>query len=144
MRIQDLALKSVKDVVTVRPDAAVTDVVQLLNEHKIGALPVCGSTGDLVGIVSERDIIRALSKSNPSFGDLRVSDLMTFNVATCSMDDKVEEVMAVMDRRSIRHVPVVADGRLVTILSSRDILAALLRESTSRVTTMTMAYEMVR
>ncbi len=144
MRIEDLSLKKNLDLVTANPDSSVLDAVALLNRHNIGALPVCNASGALVGIISERDIVRGLPASRIDLDNLKVSDLMTSDVITCSPEDDVNEIMAIMDERHIRHIPVLEGGRLSTIVSSRDVMSTVLEEAMSRAKTMSLAYETVR
>ena len=144
MQIEFLPLTDKTDLVTIRPDATVSNAVALLNLHNIGALPVCDSSGGLIGIISERDIVRGLSKGNVDLTLLRVEDLMTTNVITCSSDDDVDDVMEIMAESRIRHMPVLTAGSLCTIISSRDVLAAALEVSKNHVRTLGLAYEMVR
>lgn len=144
MQIADLSLKNNADLLTINPESAASNAVSILNRYNIGALPVCNAAGDLVGIISERDIVRGLTENKIDLERLNVSDLMTSDVVTCSPEDEVDEIMAIMDERHIRHIPVVEEGRLSTIVSSRDIMSAMLEEAVTRANTMSLAYEMVR
>lgn len=144
MQIGDLALHRERELVTTRPDATVSSVAARLSENNIGAMLVCDADGQLVGIISERDIIRSLAGSDGEFGALTVDALMTTDVVTCEPSDDLDHAMAVMDEHGIRHLPVVVDGRLATIVSSRDILRALLTKTKTHAKTLALAYEMVR
>jgi len=144
MQIANLSLTAKTDLVTILPDTAVSKAVVLLNQHNIGALPVCDSSGSLIGIVSERDIVRGLSEGNVDLDKLIVEDLMTANVITCSSEDDIEDIMAVMDGNHIRHIPVMGAEGLSTMISSRDVMAAALAEAKTHVNTLSLAYEMVR
>lgn len=144
MKIKDLYLKNNPELVTILSDAPAMNAVTLLNQHNIGALPVRDPSGELVGIISERDIIRSLSESNLGLDNMTVENLMTPDVATCGPDDDVTRVLEIMDERQIRHIPVLVAGRLSNIISSRDVITAALGESKSRLTDMVLAYEMVR
>lgn len=144
MRIDDLPLKYDMDLITISPDAPVLRAAEVLNGHNIGALLVCDNSGDLVGIISERDIVRGLSECAPNINDVKVSDLMTPEVVTCGPGDDVNEIMSIMDERRIRHIPVLKDNRLSAIISSRDVMSAMLEDSRSHCKTMSLAYEMVR
>jgi len=144
MQISDLTLKHNKDLVTIEPTAAISKVAAVLDGHNIGALPVCSPSGDLVGIISERDVVRGLSESGHDVHDLTVGDLMTADVITCTLGDDVNDIMGVMDERRIRHIPVVEGNRLSAIISSRDVMGALLEETKTHCETLGLAYEMVR
>ena len=144
MKIKELSLKNNFELVTIHADARVSNAVALMNQHNIGALPVCNSSGELIGIISERDVVRCLSESRLGVDGLTVEKLMTSDVQTCSPDDDINEIIVAMEERQIRHIPVLTAGRLCTIVSSRDILAAALTESKSNLSNMVLAYEMGR
>ena len=115
-------------VVTVAPHHAVAAVVKLLTQNRIGAVPVMSESGELVGIVSERDIIRAISEHAEAALTLRVEQLMTRNVKTCSSEDRLIDLMQVMTLQRIRHVPVVENGALHGIVSIGDVVKQRLEE----------------
>lgn len=144
MKIGDVPHKREGVLVTATPTLTIQEAIERLNKNNIGAIPVCDEANRLVGVLSERDIVRSLSKKALVLSDLTVADLMTKDVVTCSPDDEIEDVMAVMDDRNIRHMPVVEGRRLVAFVSSRDILASLLHDMKTYATKITMAYEMVR
>ncbi|WP_299051381.1 CBS domain-containing protein [uncultured Nocardioides sp.] len=111
-----------RDVVTISPDAAVRELVELLAEHNIGAVVVRDTDGGPVaGIVSERDVVRRLPGGDGVL-DGPVSAIMTATVQTCGSADSVDELMATMTQYRIRHVPVVDDGSLVGIISIGDVV----------------------
>ena len=122
MRIREvLSGKSSQDVVTIKPDATVRELIALLAKHNIGALVVSNDGSSVDGIVSERDVVRRLHELE-AVVDLPVSDIMTAEVQTCTGDDSVHELMKVMTERRFRHLPVVADGRLTGIVSIGDVV----------------------
>jgi CBS domain-containing protein len=122
MRIHEvLAGKQSHTVVTVRPDATVQELVGLLAEHNIGALVVSVDGSRVDGIVSERDVVRRLHE-HASVLDAPVSSIMSTDVHSCAATDTVDEVMALMTLRRIRHVPVVRDGELTGIVSIGDVV----------------------
>ena len=122
MRISEvLAGKPSREVVTIRPDASVRDLIALLAEHNVGALVVSLDGRSVDGIVSERDVVRRLHEDDGVL-DLQVSSIMTTNVETCSSDDSVNDLMQVMTAHRVRHLPVVADGRLTGIVSIGDVV----------------------
>jgi CBS domain-containing protein len=122
-----LAGKATQDVVTVRPDATVRDLVGMLAEHNIGALVVSvdGSTVD--GIVSERDVVRRLH-DDEAIMEHPVSSIMSTEVHSCQGADTVDEVMALMTQRRIRHVPVTRAGALTGIVSIGDVVKSRMGE----------------
>ena len=122
MRIKEvLASKPSHDVVTVRPDATVRDLVGQLAQHNIGALVVSSDGTTVEGIVSERDVVRRLHEDEGVL-DTPVSAIMSSPVHTCGTDATVNELMQVMTERRFRHVPVVTDGRLLGIMSIGDVV----------------------
>ena len=107
---------------TVRPNDTAHDVAVLLVEREIGAAVVAGDEGEIVGIVSERDIIRAYAKHEAKMREQSVKSLMMSPVLTCSPDTKISDVAQLMDACHIRHVPVVEGTRLIGVVSIRDIV----------------------
>lgn len=122
MRIGEiLEAKSNRDVVTIKPDAGVRELVAALAEHNIGALIVSEDGASLDGIVSERDVVRHLHHDGTVVNNT-VAAIMTAVVETCTPDDDLDNVMATMTERRFRHIPVVADGSLVGIISIGDVV----------------------
>ncbi len=110
--------------VTIAPNATIQQAADALAEHKIGALIVSSDGQTLAGILSERDIVRALSRVGGSVLERMVSTLMTEDVTTCTLKTQVSEVMGMMVGKGFRHVPVVEDGKILGIVSIRDTVAA--------------------
>jgi CBS domain-containing protein len=124
MRINEvLAAKQDRDVVTVHPDATVHELVALLAQHNIGALVVVDGPMRPIGILSERDIVRAAAKDEKVF-PLLVSQLMTRDLVLGSSADDLGAVGQTMVRRHIRHLPIVDGGTLIGIVSIGDIVKA--------------------
>ena len=115
-------------VVTVGPDQTVTSVIKVLSDNRIGAVPVIGDDGHIMGIISERDIIRAISEYADDALRLPAARLMTREVQTCSSDDQLVDLMEVMTRQRIRHLPVVRNGALHGIVSIGDVVKQRLDE----------------
>jgi CBS domain-containing protein len=128
MRInQVLAGKGSHEVVTVRPDASVRELIGMLAEHNIGALVVSRDGSAVDGIVSERDVVRRLHEDEHVL-DSPVSQIMTADVHTCEGDQPVTSLMAVMTQQRVRHVPVVKDGNLAGIVSIGDVVKSRMSE----------------
>jgi CBS domain-containing protein len=122
MRIGDvLQAKPSREVVTIRPDTGVRELLAQLAEHNIGALIVSSDGTSVEGIVSERDVVRH-QHSDGTVINNTVRAIMTDVVETCDEDTPVDELMKVMTDRRIRHVPVVHDGRLTGIISIGDVV----------------------
>jgi CBS domain-containing protein len=122
MRIADLIARKGSAVLTVPPDAPVSNLLEVLAERNVGAAVVC--EGDrLAGIVSERDVVRHLHHRGASLLDAPVSEIMTTVVATCRVEDDVQTLSRTMTERRIRHIPVVDDQeRLTGIVSIGDVV----------------------
>lgn len=125
------------DVLTVAPVAPVAEVVQILTEHNVGALVVMGATGDIVGIVSERDIVQQLARKGAATLDAAVDEIMTTDVVRCTPDDTADEVMQTMTQRRLRHLPVV-DGtdQIVGIVSIGDVVKSRIDDLQTRAQSM--------
>lgn len=121
MNIQSIIAKRSTDVVTISPDSTLKQVANLLNEKRIGALPVA-SDGKLIGIISERDIVRicASAESNPL--ETLVKAAMSTNLEVASLKDTIDMALARMTDRRIRHLPVVEGEKLVGIVSIGDLV----------------------
>jgi CBS domain-containing protein len=122
MRISDLLRQKGNLVIAVKPDQTVTELLDLLAEHGVGALVVSSDGVQLEGIVSERDVVRKLQRFGPSLLDSPVSAIMTAQVNTCPPDTDLDELMRIMTQGRFRHVPVVEDGALVGIVSIGDVV----------------------
>lgn len=122
MRVNEVLRRKGGSVVTVAPDRSVREVLGLLAEHRIGALVVSVDGVRVDGIVSERDVVRRLHADGDRILDGAVSAIMTVEVHTCGPQDELDELMAVMTERRIRHLPVLVDGRLAGIVSIGDVV----------------------
>jgi CBS domain-containing protein len=109
-------------VATIEPDRTVADLLDLLRRHNVGAMVVSADGLRIDGVVSERDVVRHMSAEGPPLLGRPVSAIMTPTVRTCTSNDSVEDVMRVMTRERIRHVPVVDQGALVGIVSIGDVV----------------------
>jgi len=116
------------DVVTVAPQQTVTSVVKVLAQNRIGAVPVINEEGQLIGIISERDIIRGMSEHADAVLTLPAEQLMTRDVKTCSSEDQLVDLMEVMTLQRIRHLPVIENGTLYGIVSIGDVVKQRLEE----------------
>jgi CBS domain-containing protein len=114
-------------IITVSPRDPLSEVVALLATHRIGAAPVSDG-GGLDGIISERDIIRALAQHGAGALTLTVADTMTRTVQTTTPEATVEQAMAAMTAGRFRHLPVMEQGRMTAIVSIGDVVKALLTE----------------
>ena len=127
-----LAHKKVSSVWSLGPNAMVGDVIQLMDEKNVGALPVVNK-GQLVGIVSERDCTRRVILKGKSFKETPVSDIMTKQVLTVTPTDSITECMEIMTANRVRHLPVLEGTNMVGILSIGDVLKWLLSAQTATI-----------
>ena len=122
MHVEGLLSSKGDAVVTVPAGSSVAEVVAILAEHRVGALVVSDDGARVDGIVSERDVVRALAEQGGDLLAQEVSTIMTRQVVTCEMQTTVDELSASMTERRIRHVPVVVDGALAGIVSIGDVV----------------------
>ena len=117
-----------RNVVTIEPNANLADAVKMLAEKRIGALVVTGAEGRMVGIISERDIVRALANRGNAALKLPLTDVMTRKVVTCGDDETLSVIMERMTQSRFRHVPVLDGDRLIGIISIGDVVKWRLEE----------------
>lgn len=121
MRISDVLRGKGADVATVDPGTTVAGLIRALAEHNVGALVVVDGDS-VVGIVSERDIVRKLDERGGDLLNATVADIMTVDVVTCGPEKSVDALAETMTERRIRHMPVVVEGKLVGIVSIGDVV----------------------
>jgi CBS domain-containing protein len=122
MTVKTLLSRKGRDVLTIAPTASLSEAVTLLGERRIGALVVTGADNRVAGIVSERDIVRALGQRGPAALEENVAAVMTRKVTTCTETDTVAAIMERMTTGKFRHLPVVDQGRLVGVISIGDVV----------------------
>jgi CBS domain-containing protein len=116
------------DVVTIEPKATLSEAVKMLAERRIGAVVITDNQRDVVGILSERDIVRALAQRGPRALEESVGEVMTRRVVTCNESDTISSLMEQMTRGKFRHLPVVESGKIVGIVSIGDVVKHRLEE----------------
>jgi CBS domain-containing protein len=117
-----------RDIVTIEPSASLTEAVKLLAEKRIGAALILGADRRIAGIISERDIVRALAERGRPALEEPVSRSMTRKVETCNESEPVANIMERMTAGKFRHMPVVDQGRLVGVVSIGDIVKHRVQE----------------
>ena len=125
---QILKSKGDQGVVTVLPGTPVSDAARLMDEKRIGTLVISSSGDTPDGIISERDIVREVSRRGVACLDCVVDDVMTREIVTCSLGDKADAVLATMTEKRFRHMPVVDAGVMVGFISIGDVVKARLTE----------------
>ena len=126
MRIADILRRKGSEVVTIRSDATINDLLDLLAERRIGAVIVSDADGEVTGIVSERDIVQ--HARDVTTRQDTVARIMTADVVTCAPAEELESLARVMTEKRFRHLPVVDEGRLVGIVSIGDVVKGRLDE----------------
>jgi CBS domain-containing protein len=128
MTVKAIVSRKGCDVFTIDPTATLAAASKLLADHKIGAAVITGADRQVIGILSERDIVRALAQSGPAALDQQVGQVMTRKVVTCSEAETVASLMERMTQGKFRHLPVVERGRLAGIISIGDVVKYRLEE----------------
>lgn len=130
MNVETILKTKGDKVITIKPDDTVVEAARTLKRSRIGALVVSDNGANVLGIVSERDIVGGLADpaSRDTVLDSPVSALMTREVLTCQPEDTVQHCMAVMTERRVRHLPVVRDGRMIGLISIGDVVKNRLEE----------------
>ncbi|MEM8689870.1 MAG: CBS domain-containing protein [Pseudomonadota bacterium] len=118
-----------RNVETADPEATLQDIATVLGTRKIGALIILNSSGKIAGILSERDIVRAIAQDGPAALSKPATDFMTEKVVTCSESDTVNHLMESMTQGRFRHLPVVERGKLSGIISIGDVVKHRIAEA---------------
>ncbi len=109
------------DVITVRPDMPMRAFAQMVARQKIGAAPVTDDAGKLLGVISERDIVRGFEAHGGALTEMSVGELMTRNVVSCAPESTISDVAVLMSRHRIRHIAVIDGATLAGFISIRDV-----------------------
>jgi len=122
LKVKDIAGADQTHVVTVTPEESLADAARTLSEKKIGVLVVCDDRGQLVGVLSERDIVRAVAAYGKDAVGKSVDAFMTRKVETCSLSDPPHRVIRRMSLGNFRHMPVMEGKAIKGLISSKDIV----------------------
>jgi CBS domain-containing protein len=136
MLVSQILREKGRAVVSIRPNATLFEAAHVLNRHRIGALPVLDFQGVLHGIISERDLIRALAEDGAEALGVPVSARMTREVATCTENASTEEIMERMTSGRFRHMPVMNGAGMTGLVSIGDVVKARLFETVSEAETL--------
>jgi CBS domain-containing protein len=129
MKVSDALHTNRQVLATCIPEESIVAFAARLNSLHIGAMPVIDRNGVLVGVISERDVVRAFAREGARLVERRVRDLMVREVVTCRPDTSMSEAEKLMDKHRIRHLPVVDGVKVVGMISIRDVMAWRLRDS---------------
>ncbi len=128
MKVEDVTTQHDEELLTCSPDHNLEEVASQLAEHNVGVLPVRDAAGGLLGILSERDVVRAVAQHGPAALALSAEDVMTRDVVVCSPQDTVMDAMKLMSENNIRHLPLVEDGILMKVISHRDLMKVAIKQ----------------
>lgn len=129
MTVRRILQNKGRDVVTMSPSATVSEAARVLAEKRIGALVMVDAENAVIGILSERDIVRTVAAKGASCLDERIADVMTLKVLTCDEDTAIDQVMEMMTLNRFRHIPVCDGPRLVGIVSIGDVVKVKIDEA---------------
>ena len=129
MFVSDILTQKGGLVFTVSPGTTVSQIAQQLSTRRVGSVLVMSGNDEVAGIVSERDLVRAMSLHGAAALDLEARHVMTRDVVTCDPDDSIDQIMEIMTRGRFRHVPVVRHGELLGVISIGDVVKARLEET---------------
>jgi CBS domain-containing protein len=124
MTIASILREKGNTIISVRPETPLMELVDTISSRRIGAVLVLDDAGNLTGIVSERDVVKALAAKGPELHKVNAGDVMTANVTTVTPSTTVNEAIELMDKGYFRHLPVLDDSGLVGIISIRDVVRA--------------------
>ena len=133
MTVTEILKRKGTTVITIAPERSIKDAISTLVGHGVGSLLVADSDERIVGIITERDILRASASTFDSLGGLTVADLMTSDVIIGCHDDTIGYVERIMTENRIRHLPIFRGKRLVGIISIGDVVKAIAEQATGEV-----------
>jgi len=136
MQVATILKTKGRAVVTARPEALISDVAVKLAAKRIGAVVIVGEAGKVVGIFSERDLVRLIADKGSAALQSPVSEAMTRDIVTCDEDATVDEMMGLMTAGHFRHLPVISGGALVGLISIGDVVKYHLADMALEVTAM--------
>lgn len=131
MKVRDLLDSKGRDIVSIDVDSSVDDAIRSMNARKISAIMVT-EQGKTVGIFTERDVVRSyISTNGKSFREAKVRDAMVTNLIVAVPDDELADISSIMVEKNIRHLPVLHNGRVIGMLSIRDIIQTQVKKLTA-------------
>jgi CBS domain-containing protein len=129
MKVRDILQHKGTDVRTIGPDATIQYVMETLLEHRIGSLVVCKDNGDVLGIITERDVLHECTQHGEQVRSTRVREIMTTKLIVGALEDDIQYVMGIMTHNRVRHLPIVVGTRLIGLISIGDVVKAQLEET---------------
>ena len=129
MKIRDLLKIKDRPLITIGPNETVSAAIKKLVEHDRGSIPVCNEKGELVGIITERDIVRKSFACSDAVASIKVEEVMTEEVIIGTPEDDLDYAVSVMKQKRIRHLPIIDSQKVVGMVSMRDLLDVQLSEA---------------
>lgn len=115
--------------VTIAATASLAETIRLMHQQRVGSVIVPSDSGEPIGILTERDVIRLFAEGSTDFENLRVENCMTTGLVLGKPDDQINEVLTLMTEKRFRHLPIVQDGQIVGVISIGDLVKANLEEA---------------
>ncbi|MDO8878721.1 MAG: CBS domain-containing protein [Pseudolabrys sp.] len=128
MNVKTILAAKGGDIISIEPSADLAAAARLLSTHRIGSVIIRGAGGRLAGILSERDIVRAMAEHGVDAFSVSVGQVMTRNVMTCGENDTIADIMERMTSGKFRHMPVLRDGELIGLVSIGDVVKQRVEE----------------
>jgi len=122
MKVKDILEKKPQDTVTAQPQDSIIQTMETLISKKISCLPVLGESGELVGIISDKDIFELVYKKRTQFPDMKVADVMTSDLIVGLPEDDLSYIASIMTENRVRHIPIVNGQKLIGLISQGDIV----------------------
>ncbi|KCZ45820.1 MULTISPECIES: CBS domain-containing protein [unclassified Hyphomonas] len=122
MTIDQILNDKGREIISVKADSTLSEAARILDEKRIGAVVALGDGGEIVGVLSERDIVRHVARNGASALNIHVGDAMTRDVITIESTTKVDDAMQLMTDRRVRHLPVLRNDRLIGVVSIGDLV----------------------
>jgi CBS domain-containing protein len=117
MLLKNMMEIKAKDLVTATPSTSINDAMDMLIKNNIGCLPVIGEKGELIGILSERDVLLKVHQAKEQYPSLKVGDIMTSDPIAGKLDDDISSIARTMEEKGIRHMPVIRDEHVIGLIS---------------------------
>lgn len=128
MEVDLIVRRKNRKVITVTPGTTVVDAARTLSENRIGLLMVVGESGKFVGVLSERDIVKAIAGGSDLIHGMTVDEIAVKKVVACRPQTTVVDVFRTMSTRGFRHMPVIHEGKVVGVISLTDVLLSMAQE----------------
>jgi len=122
MKVSSLLDNKNQHIISVSPDTEIGEVAEILRQHRIGAVIVLNGPDDIAGVLSERDIVRAVAEHGSPCLEFKAEQLMTKDVIRCALEDSIDRVMELMTEHRFRHLPVMDDRKLIGMISIGDVV----------------------